>query len=365
MALLSDDVTNIVQLIDERGQRSPGPWPAELEGRLVELYSAMTFTRALDEEFVALQRQGELALYPSCRGQEAAQIGAAAAMRSDDWLVPQYRELGALMQHGVDPIDIGLAWRGTWHAGVGFVEHHATPICVPIGTQTLHAVGSALASNYLGDDLVTVTFLGDGATSTGDVHEALNLAALRHAPVVFFVQNNGWAISVPTARQCAAPAIADRGAGYSMPSVRVDGNDVAACFAVVAQAIDRARHGGGPTLVEALTYRIGAHTTADDPTRYRDDAEVAAWLARDPIERVHNLLRDQGRWGDAEQEALQRRAAERRLDLRAAIVDAPDHSPLDVFDFVYDDPTDELGAQRSQLDSELRTGAVHGDDVDG
>ena len=223
------------------------------------LYELMAVTRALDAEFVNLQRQGELALFASCRGQEAAQIGSAACLRKTDWLFPQYREIGAFLLRGITPAQMGAVWRGRWHGGLGFTEKCVAPIAIPIGTHGLHAVGAAMAAQRLGEDSVTVAYLGDGATSEGDAHEALNFAAVYKAPCVFFVQNNQWAISVPVSRQQAGPSIAHRAIGYGMPGIRVDGNDVLTCHAVMAEAAQRAREGHGPTLIEAVTYRLGPH----------------------------------------------------------------------------------------------------------
>ena len=201
---------------------------------------SMVVTRELDKEFVNLQRQGELALFASCRGQEAAQIGATACLRKTDWLFPQYREIGAFLLRGISPAQIGAVWRGKWHGGLEFTRECCAPIAIPIGTHGLHAVGAAMAAQRLGEDSVTVAYLGDGATR-GDAREALNLAAVFKAPCVFFVQNNHWAISVPVSRQLAAPSIAHRAIGYGMPGIRVDGNDVLACYAVMAEAAERAR----------------------------------------------------------------------------------------------------------------------------
>ncbi len=324
-----------------------------VEARLPELYADMVLTRELDEEFVNLQRQGQLALYPPAKGQEAAQVGAAAALRDTDWLFPQYRELGAYVVRGIDPGGVGLAWRGSWHGGLGFVERAVAPICIPIGTNAPHAVGAAMASTWLGDGGVTLAFLGDGGTSEGDVHEAMNLAAVRQAPCIFFVQNNGWAISTPSSDQYRSAALVDRAEGYGMPGIRVDGNDVVACFQAVAGAAERARSGGGPTFVEAVTYRIGPHTTSDDPKRYRSDDEVAAWTSLDPIVRCERHLRHLGRWTDELGAAARERAAEQRRSLRAAVFDAPDPSPLELFDHVFTTPTPDLLAQRHQLSVEL------------
>ncbi len=320
---------------------------------LAWLYESMAITRALDAEFVNLQRQGELALYAPCRGQEAAQIGSAASLRKTDWLFPQYREIGAFLLRGITPGQMGAVWRGRWHGGLGFTEKCVAPIAIPIGTHGLHAVGAAMAAQRLGEDSVTVAYLGDGAMSEGDAHEALNLAAVYKAPCVFFVQNNGWAISVPVSRQHAGPSIAHRAIGYGMPGIRVDGNDVLACYAVVADAARRARSGGGPTLIEAVTYRLGPHTTSDDPSRYRAQQEVDAWTARDPIPRYRTYLQHVGAWTDRLEHRVGMRAARLCAELRDAIVNTPDMDVGDLFDTVYADTTPTLRTQRDQLMAEL------------
>jgi len=224
---------------------------------------------------------------------------------------------------------------------------------IPIGTQTLHAVGAAMGAQRLGEDSVTVAFLGDGATSEGDVHEALNFAAVFSTPCLFYVQNNQWAISVPVSRQTVAPSIAHKAIGYGMPGIRVDGNDVLACYAVMAEAASRARSGDGPTLVEAVTYRLGPHTTSDDPTRYRTQEEVDRWAALDPIPRYRTYLQGQGLWSERLEERVAARAKRMRAELRDAVFDAPDFDVDDVFTTVYADVTPELRAQRQQLHDEL------------
>jgi pyruvate dehydrogenase E1 component alpha subunit len=317
------------------------------------LYELMVVTRGLDSEFINLQRQGELALFASCRGQEAAQIGAAACLRKTDWLFPQYREIGAFLLRGITPAQMGAVWRGKWHGGLGFTERCCAPISIPIGTHGLHAVGAAMGAQRLGEDSVTLAFLGDGATSEGDAHEALNFAAVFNAPCVFFVQNNGWAISVPVSHQMAAPSIAHRAIGYGMPGIRVDGNDVLACYAVVAAAAKRARDGGGPTLIEAITYRMGPHTTSDDPTRYRSDVEVAHWAALDPIDRYRTYLQGIGVWTDRLEERVAARTNRVRTDLRESVVGADDFDVGEMFDTVYHDITPDLVRQREQLRDEL------------
>ncbi|WP_255605863.1 pyruvate dehydrogenase (acetyl-transferring) E1 component subunit alpha [Mycolicibacterium xanthum] len=344
-----------VQLVAPDGAPTPsGGYGRDLPPETLSwLYELMVVTRDVDAEFVNLQRQGELALYASCRGQEAAQIGAAACLRKSDWLFPQYRELGAYLLRGIPPVQVGALWRGSWHGGLGFTDKCCAPVAIPIGTHGLHAVGAAMAAQRLGEDSVTVAFLGDGATSEGDVHEALNLAAVYQTPCVFFVQNNQWAISVPVERQVAGPSIAHRAAGYGMPGVRVDGNDVLACFAVMAEAAKRARSGGGPTLIEAITYRLGPHTTSDDPTRYRSAEEVREWEERDPIPRYRTYLQSIGVLTDRLEERVAARSRRLRVELRDAVVGAPDGDVAEVFDTVYADITPDLVRQRDQLMTEL------------
>jgi pyruvate dehydrogenase E1 component alpha subunit len=320
---------------------------------LAWLYELMVVTRELDTEFVNLQRQGELALFASCRGQEATQIGTAACLPKTDWLFPQYREIGAFLLRGLTPAQMGAVWRGKWHGGLGFTEKCVAPISIPIGTQGLHAVGAAMAAQRLGEDSVTLTFLGDGATSEGDAHEALNFAAVFKAPCIFVVQNNHWAISVPVSRQQAGPSIAHRAIGYGMPGIRVDGNDVLACYAVTEEAARRARAGGGPTLIEAVTYRMGPHTTSDDPTRYRSDEELEYWAARDPIKRYRTYLQAQGVWTERLEDRIAAKSKRLRAELRKSVVDADDFDITDVFDTVYHDITPDLSAQREQVLAEI------------
>ncbi len=317
------------------------------------LYELMVVTRDLDGEFVNLQRQGELALFASCRGQEASQIGAAACLRKTDWLFPQYREIGAFLLRGITPAQMGAVWRGKWHGGLEFTKKCCAPIAIPIGTHGLHAVGAAMAAQRLGEDSVTVAFMGDGATSEGDAHEAMNLAAVYRAPCVFFIQNNQWAISVPVDRQMAGPSIAHRAIGYGMPGIRVDGNDVLACYAVMAEAAQRAREGGGPTLIEAITYRMGPHTTSDDPTRYRSTEDVDLWTARDPLTRYRTYLTSVGVWNERLEERVATKSKRLRAELRDSVVDAEDIDVAEMFDTVYHDITPDLVDQRQQLLAEL------------
>ena len=261
------------------------------------LYRDMTLARRLDTEAIALQRQGELGLWPSLRGQEAAQIGAAHALRDQDMVFPTYREHGVAWCRGLDPVSLLGLFRGTTLGGWDPYEHHFNLYTLVIGAQTLHAVGYAMGLYRDGStgsddpdrDTAVLAFLGDGALSEGETNEAFVWAAAQNLPVVFFCQNNQWAISAPYSVQSRIPA-SQRAAGYGFPGIRVDGNDVLACLAATRQALHRARSGGGPTLIEAVTYRVNAHTTADDATRYRAAEETEDWTAQDPLERLRAHL---------------------------------------------------------------------------
>src|SRR5216684_3152220 len=276
------------QILDVEGNLV-GEMPEISAERLLSLYRYMQVGRAFSNKIIALQRQGRATTFGSLVGQEATAVGLAAPLQPQDWLATSYREIASLIVKGVPLPTLAYSFRGftpeNWPA-----EAHCLPVQIVIGTQMLHAVGLAMAAKIAGDPVVAVGVCGDGATSEGDFNEALNFAGVFQAPVVLVVQNNGWAISVPRHKQSAAPTLASRGTGFGLPSVLVDGNDILAVYDVMQQAIERARSGQGPTLVETLTYRIGAHTTADDPTRYRDPVEVEAWRAKDPIVRFQKFL---------------------------------------------------------------------------
>jgi pyruvate dehydrogenase E1 component alpha subunit len=266
---------------------------------LGELLRLMTFARRLDRECMALQRQGELTVYPPFEGQEAAQVGSAFALAPGDMAFPSFRELAAAIVRGVDVVEYLQYHRGTWHGGPYDPRANGfAPICVPVATQIVHAVGWALGAKLDGSGACSLVYFGDGSASEGDFHEGANLAAVLRVPLVLLCQNNGWAISVPADEQYVAP-IAARAVGYGFPGVRVDGNDVLAVYGATRDALDRARRGEGPTLIEAMTYRIGPHTTADDATKYRSDEEVERWRALDPIARYRRYLVREGIADDA------------------------------------------------------------------
>ncbi len=314
-----------------------------------ELLRLMIRARRLDRECWALQRQGELTVYPPFEGQEAAQVGSAFALGPDDFVFPSFRELAAAVVRGVDVVEYLQYHRGTWHGGpYDPIASRFAPICVPVATQIVHAVGWAMGATFDDSTACSLAYFGDGSSSEGDFHEGANLAAVFRAPAILFCQNNGWAISVPSKEQFAAP-IAARAAGYGMPGVRVDGNDVLAVYAVTRDAVDRARAGEGPTLIEAVTYRIGSHSTADDAARYRDKEEVTAWRERDPIDRYRTHLLDARTIDDAFVRACDEEAEAWVADVRAELTALGEPPANEMFDHAFADPPRTLLHQRREL----------------
>ena len=314
-----------------------------------ELLRLMIRSRRLDRECWALQRQGELTVYPPFEGQEAAQVGSAFALGPDDFVFPSFRELAAAVVRGVDVVEYLEYHRGTWHGGpYDPIATRFAPICVPVATQIVHAVGWAMGARLDGSPACSLAYFGDGSASEGDFHEGSNLAAVFRAPTILFCQNNGWAISVPSSEQFVAP-IAARAAGYGMPGVRVDGNDVLAVYAVTRDAVERARAGEGPTLIEAVTYRIGSHSTADDAARYRDEEEVTAWRERDPIDRYRTHLLDAGTIDDAFGRACDEEAEAWVADVRAELTAFGEPPANEMFDHAFADPPPTLLHQRREL----------------
>jgi 2-oxoisovalerate dehydrogenase E1 component subunit alpha len=324
---------------------------------LLALHRKMVLARRFDTQATALTRQGRLAVYPSARGQEAGEVGAVLALRPQDWLFPTYRDTMAVVCRGLDPVEVLSLLRGDWHCGYDPYEYRVAPQCTPLATNTLHAVGVAHAAKLKGEDTVALVMLGDGATSEGDTHAALNFAAVWQAPVVFFVQNNGYAISVPLSKQSAAPSLAHKGIGYGVPAMLVDGNDAAAVYAAVQRAVAHAAAGGGPTLIEALTYRIEAHTNADDATRYRGQDEVDRWLARDPLTRIRQHLLARGLLDEPAVAALDAEAEAEAAALRQRVNTDSVHDPADLFRHVYAEPTPALRRQQKELFAELAAAA--------
>ncbi len=342
------DAVPTVQVIAPDGSVTGDPDVGLSPDGLRELLRLMIRARFLDRECMALQRQGELTVYPPFEGQEAAQVASALALGPDDFVFPSFRELAAAIARGVDAVEYLEYHRGTWHGGpYDPIANRFAPICVPVATQIVHAVGWALGAKLDGRDACALAYFGDGSASEGDFHEAANLAGVFRAPAILFCQNNGWAISVPLHEQTAAP-IAARAAGYGFPGVRVDGNDALAVYAVTRAAVERARAGEGPTLIEAVTYRIGPHSTADDPTRYRDEAEVAAWRERDPIERLRRHLTTTGVIDDAFVKACETEAESWVAEVRAGITAVDPPPEAEAFDHVFAAPPATLVREREE-----------------
>ncbi|UQA94328.1 pyruvate dehydrogenase (acetyl-transferring) E1 component subunit alpha [Streptomyces halobius] len=327
-------------------------------GLLTRLYAQLVRGRRYNAQATALTRQGRLAVYPSSTGQEACQVAAALALEDRDWLFPSYRDTLAAVARGLDPVQALTLLRGDWHTGYDPQEHRIAPLCTPLATQLPHAVGLAHAARLKGDDVVALAVVGDGGTSEGDFHEALNFAAVWQTPVVFLVQNNGFAISVPLAKQTAAPSLAHKAVGYGMPGRLVDGNDAPALHEVLTEAVRRARGGGGPTLVEAVTYRIEAHTNADDATRYRTDSEVETWREHDPIALLEHELRDRDLLTEEFVRTTQEGAEELAAGLRDRMNADPELDPMDLFTHVFAEQTSQLREQAAQLRAELAAEAA-------
>jgi pyruvate dehydrogenase E1 component alpha subunit len=332
------------QILTPSGELAAEP-PAGVDA--MALYRAMVVARAYDRRGVALQKQGRLVTYAPFEGQEAAQIAGAAALRADDWMVATYRDAAAMWMHGY-PMELLFAGRtGHEFGGAPPSTVNVLPPSITVGAHMLHAVGLAWAERYQGSDRVALTLFGDGATSEGDFHEAMNFAGVFTVGCVFLCQNNGWAISLARERQTSAKTIADKAVGYGMPGVQVDGNDVFAVYQAVREAADRARSRGGPTLIEAVTYRIGPHSGADDPSRYRDAADADVWRQRDPIDRLRRYLRQRGQLSDAMQADAEREAAA-TVDRAVAAAEAlPVYGPGEIFDAMFAELPPHLAEQRS------------------
>ncbi|WP_062305624.1 thiamine pyrophosphate-dependent enzyme [Demequina subtropica] len=361
----------LVRLLSHTGERLDHPdfgrYASELDAaRLRRMWHDMTVVRAFDQEATSLQRQGELGLWVQAVGQEAAQIGSGHALRSSDFVFPSYREHGVAHTRGVDLPEILRIFRGLQHGAWDPAAHGFHLYTLVIGAHALHATGYAMAMARDGlvgtgqeTDGAVVCYFGDGATSQGDVNEALTFAAVNDAPIVFFVQNNQFAISESTTRQSRVP-LAQRGAGFGVPSVRVDGNDVIASYAVTQWALQHARSGAGPVLIEAFTYRMGAHTTSDDPTRYRSHADEAYWAERDPIARLETYLRGIGELSDEAVEAARAEAKELGRRTRETVKAWGRPETATMFDHVYAEPHATVAAERAWFSRYERSFADQG-----
>jgi pyruvate dehydrogenase E1 component alpha subunit len=355
---ISFDSSKVIRTLGDDGSLAAENDPRLGDEELLFLYRHMVETRLLDERLTALQRQGRIGFHVGCLGEEAAILGSAFAMRKQDWLFPCYREFGAALMRGLDFqrfIDNMFGNANDVAKGRQMPDHytsratHWMSISSPVGTQITQAVGFAWAAKLKRDDLASLVYFGDGATSSNDFHSGMNFAGVFKVPVVFFCRNNGWAISVPTERQTASETFAQTGVAYGVPGVRVDGNDVFAVVAAVRQALERAKRGEGPTLIEALTYRMGGHSTSDDPNAYRASDALAAWTGLDPITRVRRYLERRNLWSDAKEDAL-KRGLEERLRAAVNVAESTPKPKLEtLFEDVYAKPTWNLEEQRAEL----------------
>jgi len=347
-----------LSILDSDGNLDTALEPELSADDLRRLYRAMLLGRRLDERMLRLQRQGRIGTFAPIKGQEASQIGSVFTLRKTDWMVPSFRETAAMLWRGWPIEKILLLFAGYLEGGQPAPGQNDLPIAIPVATQLPHAVGLAYAARYRGDDAVVMAYCGDGATSEGDFHEALNFAGVWHVPIVFVVQNNQWAISVPLKKQTHSRTIAQKALAYGFPGIQVDGNDVLAVCAASREAVDRARAGGGPTLVECVTYRLGVHTTADDPTKYRSEEEVKAWERKDPLTRFSAYLEKKNML----EPGVEQQADEEIARAVQAFEATAAADPLTIFDHAYAAMPPHLRAERREMEQRLRGGAVEGAD---
>lgn len=340
-----------LSILDENGAWDKDLEPDMPEELLLKLHRAMLLARRFDERMLVLQRQGRIGTFGPIKGQEASQIGAVAVLGPEDWLAPAFREMGAELYLGKSLESVLLTYAGYNEGGHIPPTINNLPIAIPVASQTLHAVGIAYAIKYRRQEQIAMTFFGDGATSEGDFHEALNFAGVFQAPVVFVCQNNQWAISIPRSKQTRSKTLAQKALAYGIPCMQVDGNDILAVYTAAKEAADRARSGGGPTMIENVTYRMSVHTTADDPKRYRTDEEVQLWTKRDPITRFQKYLTDKGLLSEAQIVALEEeinaevKKGEKRFEAQVEKLGAP----LDMFDHAFAELPPTLVEQKDEL----------------
>ena len=334
-----------LSILDSDGRLDEALEPDIPPETLTAMYRAMLLGRRLDDRMVRLQRQGRIGTFAPIRGQEASQIGSVFTLRRTDWMVPSFRETAGMIWRGWPIEKLLLFYAGYLEGGQPAADEHDLPVTIPVATQVPHAVGLAYAAQYRRDEVVVMTYFGDGATSEGDFHEALNFAGVWHVPVVFVCQNNQWAISVPLKKQTHSRTIAEKALAYGFPGVQVDGNDVLAVYAASRQAVERARAGEGPTLIECVTYRLGMHTTADDPTKYRSEEEVREWERKDPLTRFSAYLQKKKLLA----EGLEREVDEEIARAIQAFEATPPPDPLTMFDHVYGEMPPDLKAQREEM----------------
>ena len=332
------DKIEYLSILNEKGELDAGLEPDIPDDLHLKLYRGLLLGRKFDERLLNLQRQGRIGTYAPISGQEAAQLGAVAVLRPSDWMVPAFRETAAEIWRGRS-LESVIIYNNGYNEGAEISQGlNNLPVSVPVGSQILHAVGLGWAAKYRQTDDVAMTFFGDGATSEGDFHEGLNFAGVFQAPTIFVCQNNHWAISIPVAKQTRSKTLAQKAIAYGIPGIQVDGNDILAVYAAAKEAVDRARAGQGPTLIECITYRMMMHTTADDPKRYRTEEEVEKWRERDPIVRYQKYLVDKGLLSEDKIAGIESEVLE---EIQAAVDGAEERmkalgDPIDMFEHAYD-----------------------------
>ncbi|SHO47752.1 pyruvate dehydrogenase (acetyl-transferring) E1 component subunit alpha [Desulfopila aestuarii] len=357
------ETIHYLSILDEHGVLDTELEPQIDDKTLIALYSAMLLGRRFDERMLDLQRQGRIGTFPPIKGQEAAQIGSIFQLKSTDWFVPAFRETAAEIWRGRSLESILLYYNGFNEGTIIPADQRDLPMAVPVGSQILHATGLGYAARYRGTDEIVMTYFGDGATSEGDFHEGLNCAAVYQAPVIFICQNNQWAISIPLKQQTHSATIAQKALAYGMPGIQVDGNDVLAVYTAAQEAAERARNGDGPTLIECVTYRVMMHTTADDPSRYRDDEEVERWRQKDPLTRFAVYLQNKGLLDQSREQEIE---TEVLAKIQTAVDSAEKQmktlgEPLDMFNHLYAKMPPSLQCQKEEVRQYLanNTGEVH------
>lgn len=341
-----------LSILSETGELDKALEPKVSDADWCKLYKTMLLTRRLDERCLHMQRQGRIGTYGPCKGQEASPLGFAYAMKKEDWFVPSYRELSAFLWRGWD-IGRYMLWWGGHEEGSRIPEDiNDLPICVPIASQCQYAMGIAWGCKLRNDKTVCVCFVGDGGTSQGDFHEAMNFATVYKVPLVMVVQNNQWAISLPREKQTASPTIAQKAIAYGLPALQIDGNDMLAVIAAAREAIEKARKGGGPSLIEAVTYRLSMHTTADDPKKYRSEEEVKKWEARDPLPRFRNYLLKKKVLDDKVEAAIEAEIRQ-QLDEAVTYYEKYEMNPYDMFHYMYAEQTPDLRRQEAEMRQRL------------
>lgn len=341
------------QILKPDGTLEPGQSPPLSDQETIDLYKKMVFIRLADQRALSLQRQGRFGTYAPIWGQEACQVGSAYLLQKGDWIFPAFREIAATLMMGVSLRSFYLYWMGNEIGSRSPEGINVMPVSVPVGSQTLHAVGAAWAAKIKGDKIVTIAYFGDGATSKGDFHEAMNFAGVFKTPTIFFCQNNQFAISVPRSLQTASKTIAQKAIAYGFDGIQVDGNDLFAVIMATKEAVEKARSGAGPTLIEGVTYRFGPHTTADDPTKYRKEEEIEPWKPLDPFVRLRLYLKGRGLW-DEEVETRVTEEAQKEIDQTVKEAEAvPTPEVEEIFKYVFAEMTPPLKEQLEYLKSTL------------